>query len=71
MNSLVETYGLTKAFGDYKAVSSLDLHVPEGAIYGFLGRNGAGKTTTMKILLGLTQPTSGEFFYLGNLLIVG
>lgn len=66
MNTLVSTYNLTKAFGDYEAVSSLNLHVPEGAIYGFLGRNGAGKTTTMKMLLGLTQPTSGTFSLFGK-----
>ena len=43
-----------------KTGTRLNLHVKRGRIYGLLGRNGAGKTTTMKMLLGLTKPTSGE-----------
>lgn len=57
---VIETQNLSKQYGVQKSVSSLDLHVREGRIYGLLGRNGAGKTTTMKLLLGLTAPTSGE-----------
>ena len=56
---IIETKGLTKRYGDQVSVSNLDLHVQKGRIYGLLGRNGAGKTTTMKMLLGLTAPTSG------------
>ena len=56
---IIETRGLTKRYGDQVSVSNLDLHVQMGRIYGLLGRNGAGKTTTMKMLLGLTAPTSG------------
>lgn len=57
---LIETKQLTKIYGEQAAVKNIDLHVKRGKIYGLLGRNGAGKTTTMKMLLGLTQPTSGE-----------
>ena len=57
---LIETKQLTKIYGEQAAAKNIDLHVKRGRIYGLLGRNGAGKTTTMKMLLGLTQPTSGE-----------
>lgn len=57
---LIETKQLTKIYGEQAAVKNIDLHVKRGRIYGLLGRNGAVKTTTMKMLLGLTQPTSGE-----------
>ena len=57
---LIETKQLTKIYGEQAAVKNINLHVKRGKIYGLLGRNGAGKTTTMKMLLGLTQPTSGE-----------
>jgi ABC-2 type transport system ATP-binding protein len=61
----IETVGLTKKFGSLTAVDSLDLRVPHGSIFGFLGRNGAGKTTTIKLLLGLISPTSGTARVLG------
>lgn len=57
---LIETKQLTKIYGEQAAVKNINLHMKRGKIYGLLGRNGAGKTTTMKMLLGLTQPTSGE-----------
>ncbi len=57
---VIETKQLTKQYGAQKSVAELNLHVQRGRIYGLLGRNGAGKTTTMKMLLGLTQPTSGK-----------
>ena len=60
MDYIIETKNLTKQYGTAKSVSSLNIHVRKGRIYGLLGRNGAGKTTTMKMLLGLTKPTSGE-----------
>jgi ABC-2 type transport system ATP-binding protein len=61
MNGLaVATHSLSKRYGDMAAVSDLNLRVPAGSIYGLLGRNGAGKTTTLRMLLGLTRPTSGE-----------
>lgn len=59
-NYIIETKHLTKQYGTQKSVADLSIHVEKGRIYGLLGRNGAGKTTTMKMLLGLTQPTSGE-----------
>ena len=57
---VIETKNLTKQYGTQKSVADLNIHVRQGRIYGLLGRNGAGTTTTMKMLLGLTQPTSGE-----------
>ena len=57
---VIETNHLTKQYGTQKSVADLNIHVQRGRVYGLLGRNGAGKTTTMKMLLGLTQPTSGE-----------
>ena len=59
-NYIIETKNLTKQYGSQKSVADLNIHVQRGRIYGLLGRNGAGKTTTMKMLLGLTKPTSGE-----------
>jgi ABC-2 type transport system ATP-binding protein len=55
----IDTENLTKTYGSTCAVGGINLSVPSGAIYGFLGRNGAGKTTTIKMLLGLTRPTTG------------
>ena len=63
--SAIATEGLTKTYGTLCAVSGLNLNVPRGAIYGFLGRNGAGKTSTIKMLLGLTRLTSGSAQVLG------
>jgi ABC-2 type transport system ATP-binding protein len=56
---VIQTEGLSKSFGQVRALKSLDLRVPRHSIFGFLGPNGAGKTTTMKLLLGLMRPTSG------------
>jgi ABC-2 type transport system ATP-binding protein len=56
----IETSALTKLYGSTTAVEQLDLSVPDGTVYGFLGPNGAGKTTTMRMLTGLTTPTSGS-----------
>jgi ABC-2 type transport system ATP-binding protein len=57
--------GLTKRYGRQLAVDGIDLAVPVGSIYGFLGPNGSGKTTTIRLLLGLIQPTDGVFEVLG------
>jgi ABC-type multidrug transport system ATPase subunit len=62
----IETHGLTKQFGSHAAVSDLDLAVPQGAVFGFLGPNGSGKTTTIRMLLGLATATSGEATVLGR-----
>jgi ABC-2 type transport system ATP-binding protein len=56
----IETNSLHKRFGELHAVDGLDLRVPRGAVYGFLGRNGAGKTTTIRMLAGLARASSGE-----------
>jgi len=66
MNELaIDSKDLTKTYGSIRAVDGINLTVPRGAIYGFLGRNGAGKTTTIKMLLGLTRPTAGAAHVLG------
>jgi len=57
---VIETADLRKTYGDVEAVRGLNLQVPAGSIYGFLGRNGAGKTTTIKVLLGMARPTGGR-----------
>ncbi|WP_318406688.1 ABC transporter ATP-binding protein [Photobacterium leiognathi] len=59
------TNGLTRKFGDFVAVDNLNLTVPRGAIYGFLGPNGCGKSTTLRMLTGLLTPTSGNVNVLG------
>ena len=58
--TVVETKNLTKRYGDFTALSDLSIHVDRGQILGFIGPNGAGKTTTIKILVGLSRPTSGS-----------
>lgn len=57
---IIEIYGLTKKFGHFTAVDNISFDVRQGEIFGFLGANGAGKTTAMKILCGLSLPTSGR-----------
>jgi len=62
----IETHGLTKRFGEYAAVNDVDLAVPTGSVFGFLGPNGSGKTTTIRILLGLAAASSGTATVLGS-----
>lgn len=62
----IRTSGLTKDFGDLRAVDDLDLNLPQGGVTGFVGPNGAGKSTTIRMLLGLIEPTSGEGDVLGR-----
>lgn len=57
---IIETADLRKNYGGVEAVRGLNLQVPAGSIYGFLGRNGAGKTTTIKMLLGMVRPSGGQ-----------
>lgn len=64
--NIIETHNLTKRYKDFTSVNHLNLHIQKGRIYGFLGPNGAGKSTTMKMLLGLTRPTSGSFHINGK-----
>lgn len=63
--TVIETAGLTKRYDDVEALRGLDLRVPSGSIFGFLGKNGAGKTTTIKVLLGMAHLTSGEVAVFG------
>jgi ABC-2 type transport system ATP-binding protein len=65
MDLAVETHGLTRDFGSFRAVDGIDLSVPAGSLYGFLGPNGAGKSTTIKCLTGLLRPGSGTMRILG------
>ena len=62
---VIETHGLTRYFGKKCVVNQLDLRVPRGSIFAFLGRNGAGKSTTIRMLLGLVEPTRGSASILG------
>ncbi|MGJ3508509.1 ABC transporter ATP-binding protein [Enemella sp. A6] len=64
--SAVLTSGLTKNFGAQRVVDNIDLQVPRGSVYGFLGPNGSGKTTTIRMLLGLIRPSSGTATVLGE-----
>ena len=57
---VIQVEALTKQFGDFKAVDHISFHVEKGEIFGFLGANGAGKTTAMRMLTGLSKPTSGK-----------
>lgn len=66
MEYIIETKNLSKKYGDKLAVNSVNMHIRPGDIYGFIGRNGAGKTTAMKMILGLTRPTSGEIKLFGS-----
>lgn len=64
--AVIETRGLTRYFGSRKVVDELNLRVPRGCVYAFLGRNGSGKTTTLRMLLGLLEPTRGSASVLGH-----
>jgi ABC-2 type transport system ATP-binding protein len=61
----IQARGLTRSFGQVRALDDLSLEVPAGSVFGFLGPNGAGKTTTIRLLLGLIEPTSGSALVLG------
>lgn len=65
MDSVISTHNLSRHFGDVKAVDGLNLEVPRGSVFGYLGRNGSGKTTTIKLLIDLIKPTSGSAAVLG------
>jgi ABC-2 type transport system ATP-binding protein len=71
MNYAIETNGLSKFYGDVRAVDSVDLRVGIGEIYGFLGLNGAGKTTTIRALLGMIRPSEGNVRVLNQALGAG
>ena len=66
MQTVIETKALCKQYGPHTAVDHVELHVPQGCVYGFIGPNGAGTSTTMKMLLGLIHPTAGRVRLLGQ-----
>lgn len=65
MNYVIETNQLCKKYGSNFAVNHVDMHVPEGCVYGFVGENGSGKTTIMRLLMGLAIPTKGSYSLFG------
>ena len=60
MEPVLKVNALTRKFGDFTAVDSIEFHVDKGEIFGFLGPNGAGKTTTVRMLTGVIEPTCGS-----------
>ena len=62
----IRVEGLTKDFGDQRAVDQLSFEIPAGGVTGFVGPNGAGKSTTFRMLLGLIRPTAGAAWMLGE-----
>lgn len=66
MEYVLTTNALDKTYRHFKALHGLSMHVPKGAIYGFVGKNGAGKTTLIRLICGLQQPTSGSYAIYGT-----
>ena len=62
---VVETQNLTKVYGGRAVVNKVNMHIPEGSIYGFVGENGSGKTTIMRMLTGIARPSEGSFQMFG------
>ena len=65
MQYVLETKALTKQYKNFTALKGLTMHIPKGAIYGFVGRNGAGKTTLIRLICGLQNPSSGSYSLYG------
>jgi len=65
MEYVLTTSALSKTYRKFEALKDLTMHIPKGAIYGFVGRNGAGKTTLIRVICGLQEPTSGEYTLYG------
>lgn len=65
MEYVLTTSGLSKKYGKFQALNDLTMHIPKGAIYGFVGRNGAGKTTLIRLICGLQEPTKGAYSIYG------
>lgn len=66
MDYVLTTDALCKQYGQFKALDGLNMHVPKGSIYGFVGKNGAGKTTLIRLICGLQRPSSGSFRLYGR-----
>ena len=66
MECVLKTTALTKRYGKYKALDGLTMSIPQGAIYGFVGKNGAGKSTTLKSILNMVYPDKGCIKMLGH-----
>ena len=66
MDYVLTTNGLNKKYRNFQALNGLTMHVPKGAVYGFVGKNGAGKTTLIRLICGLQEPTSGEYTLYGR-----
>lgn len=66
MDYVLKTNALSKNYGHFKALNGLSMNVPKGAIYGFVGKNGAGKTTLIRVICGLSQPSSGDYTLYGR-----
>ena len=65
MDYILTTNALSKQYKQFKALNGLSMHVPKGAIYGFVGKNGAGKTTLIRLICGLQEPTAGSYTLYG------
>ena len=65
MRYVLQTNSLTKKYKNFQALNGLTMNVPEGSVYGFVGKNGAGKTTLIRLICGLQEPSSGDFTLYG------
>lgn len=66
MENILQTYNLTRKYGNTAVVDNINMNIKKGEIYGFLGRNGAGKTTTLRMIMGLISPTKGGYELFGK-----
>lgn len=66
MEYILTTDNLTKIYGKHRAADQINIHIKKGEVYGLIGRNGAGKTTILKMICGLSTPTSGSFTFMGK-----
>lgn len=66
MEYILTTENLTKVYGKHRAADQINIHIKKGEVYGLIGRNGAGKTTILKMICGLSTPTSGSFTFKGK-----
>ncbi len=66
MEYVLRTNALSKSYRNFQALKGVSMNVPQGAIYGFVGKNGAGKTTLIRLICGMQEPTSGEYTLYGR-----